>query len=171
MIRAMRVGWSDSPMPVLRYFLFVGGALLALLFAVDAVVPKEPLVTAAEASATSESATTENPGLRIRSDRKWPERIVFDTSMPTIVPPAQTAATEVSPPPTAAGEFTAKARVRESFAQFRPADESKPEAKPQPKRKIAKHRAPSAAPQVALVAQQPPRFGFFGNNFFANNSW
>jgi hypothetical protein len=151
-------------MPVLRYFLFVGGALLALLFAVDAFAPKVPVVVAAEAS-----ATTENPTLRIRSDRKWPDRIVFDTSLPTIVPPAQTAATEVSPPPpTVAGEFTAKARVRESFAQFRPADESKPEAKPQPKRKIAKHRA---APQVALVAQQPQRFGFFGNNFFANNTW
>jgi hypothetical protein len=151
-------------MPVLRYFLYVGGALLALLFAVDVYVPKEPVVTAAEAS-----APTENPTLRIRSDRKWPERIVFDTSTPTIVPPAQTAATEVSPPPpTVAGEFTAKARVRESFAQFRPADESKPEPKPQPKRKIAKHRA---APQVALVARQPQRFGFFGNNFFANNGW
>jgi hypothetical protein len=156
-------------MPVLRYFLYVGGALLALLFAVDVYVPKEPLVTAAEASAPSE-----NPTLRIRSDRKWPERIVFDTSTPTMVPPAQTAATEVSPPPppTVPGEFTAKARVRESFAQFRPADDvSKPEPKPQPKRKIAKHRAPSAAPQVALVAQQPQRFGFFGNNFFANNTW
>ena len=152
-------------MPVLRYFLFVGGALLALLFAVDAFAPKVPVVVAAAEA----SATTENPTLRIRSDRKWPDRIVFDTSLPTIVPPAQTAATEVSPPPpTAAGEFTAKARVRESFAQFRPADESKPEAKPQPKRKIAKHRA---APQVALVAQQPQRFGFFGNNFFANNTW
>ncbi len=70
-----------------------------------------------------------------------------------------------------ASEFTAKARVRESFAQFKPADEvSKPEAKPQPKRKIARHRAP-AAPQVALIAQQPQRFGLFGNNFFANNAW
>jgi hypothetical protein len=151
-------------MPVLRYFLFVGGSLLVLLFAVDAYVPKEPVVTAAEAS-----TPTDNPTLRIHSDRKWPERIVFDTNVPTIVPPAQTAATEVNlPPQTAANEFTAKARVRESFAQFRPADESKPEAKPQPKRKIAKRRAP---PQVVLVAQQPQRFGFFGNNFFANNGW
>jgi hypothetical protein len=154
-------------MPVLRYFLFVGGALLVLLFAVDALAPKAPeVVTAAEASAPSA-----NPALRIRSDRKWPERIVFDTSTPTIVPPAQTAATEVSPPPPAPGEFTAKARVRESFAQFKPADESKPEAKPQPKRKLAKHRAPPAGPQVAVVAQQPQRFGLFGNNFFANNTW
>jgi hypothetical protein len=155
-------------MPVLRYFLFVGGSLLALLFAVDAFVPKEPAVTVAEASAPSD-----NPTLRIRSDRKWPERIVFDTSAPTIVPPAQTAATEVSSPPTAAAsEFTAKARVRESFAQFKPTDEAgKPDAKSQPKRKIAKRRAPSGAPQMALVAQQPPRFGLFGNNFFANNGW
>jgi hypothetical protein len=156
-------------MPVLRYFLFVGGALLALLFAVDAFAPGSPVVAVADASATSE-----NPALRIRSDRKWPERIVFDTSTPTVVPPAQTAATEVNPPPppAAANEFTAKARVRESFAQFRPADDvSKPEAKPQPKRKVAKHRAAPAAPQVALVAQQPQRFGFFGNNFFANNTW
>jgi hypothetical protein len=154
-------------MPVLRYFLFVGGALLALLFAVDAFAPKVPVVVTAEASATAE-----NPSLRIRSDRKWPDRIVFDTSLPTIVPPARTAAAEVGPPPPTMGsEFTAKARVRESFAQFRPADESKPEAKPQPKRKIAKHRAPPAAPQVALVAQQPQRFGFFGNNFFANSAW
>src|SRR4030088_3261695 len=92
-------------MPVLRYFLFVGGALLALLFAVDAFAPKVPVVVAAEAS-----ATIENPTLRIRSDRKWPDRIVFDTSLPTIVPPAQTAATEVSPPPPAvAGGFPAKA--------------------------------------------------------------
>jgi hypothetical protein len=151
-------------MPVLRYFLFVGGSLLVLLFAVDAFVPKEPVVTAAEVS-----TPTDNPTLRIRSDRKWPERIVFDTSVPTIVPPTQTAATEVNPtPPTAASEFTAKARVRESFAQFKPADESKPQAKPQPTLKIAKQRAP---PLVVLVAQQPPRFGFFGNNFFANNAW
>jgi hypothetical protein len=153
-------------MPVLRYFVYVSGALLALLFAIDAYVPKEPVVAAAETSTPSD-----NPTLRIRSDRKWPERIVFDTSMPTIVPPAQTAAADVSqPPPTEASEFTAKARVRESFAQFGPAEESKPEAKPQSKRKIAKHRAPRA-PQVALVAQQPQRFGFFGNNFFANNGW
>jgi hypothetical protein len=156
-------------MPVLKYFLFVGGSLLALLFAIDAYIPKEPAVTAAEAGAPSD-----NPTLRIRSDRKWPERIVFDTSAPTIVPPVQTAAAEVSQPAqptTPASEFTAKARVRESFAQFKPTEEaSKPEAKPQPKRKVARHRAP-ATPQVALIAQQPPRFGLFGNNFFANNGW
>ena len=61
--------------------------------------------------------------------------------------------------------MSAKARVRESFAQFRPADDPKPEAKPLPKRKIAKVRtAPTASPMMR-VAQQP-HFGFFGNNIW-----
>jgi hypothetical protein len=143
-------------MPVLRYFLFVGGALLALLLAAGAYVPKESVVTAADAVATAE-----NPTLRIRSDRKWPERIVFDTSIPTIVPPAQTASTELKAPAQAAtSEFTAKARVRESFAQLVPPEPRKPEpqVQPQPKRKVAKHKA---NPPMMLVAQQPQRFGFF----------
>ena len=146
-------------MPLLRYFLFVGGALLALLFAVDAFAPAAPAATAANASVTIDS-----PALRIRSDRIWPERIVFDTSLPTIVPPVQTVAAQASLPtePGATSEFTAKARVRESFAQFRPSDEQKPVAKPQPKRKMAKHRA-APAPQIALAAQQQ-RFGFFASN-------
>ena len=147
-------------MPLLRYFLFVGGALLALLFAVDAFAPAVPAATAANASVTIDS-----PTLRIRSDRKWPERIVFDTSLPTIVPPVQTVAAQASLPtePGATSEFTAKARVRESFAQFRPSDdEQKPVAKPQAKRKIARHRA-APAPQIALAAQQQ-RFGFFASN-------
>lgn len=147
-------------MPVLRYFLFVGGALLALLFAVDAFAPPAPAVVAA----ANASVTVDNPTLRIRSDRKWPEKIVFDTSLPTIVPPAPTVVAQASLPAVAAtSEFTAKARVRESFAQFRPTDdEQKPVAKPQAKRKIAKHRS-APAPQIALVAQQQ-RFGFFASN-------
>src|SRR5260370_29450921 len=32
------------------------------------------------------SPEADKPIIRIKSDRKWPERIVFDTSAPTIVP-------------------------------------------------------------------------------------
>ena len=140
-------------MPVARYFFYVGGVLLALLFAVDAYVPKEPVATSTAAAA----APVENPTLRIRSDRKWPERVVYDTSLPTIVPPKTEIAAAVPAP---ASEMSAKARVRESFAQFRPADDPKPEAKPLPKRKIAKSRP--AQPMVRVA--QHPTFGFFGNN-------
>jgi len=102
------------------------------------------------------------PAIRIHSDRKWPERVVFDTSIETIVP-VQTAKAEADvPPPTPVADVSAKARVREAFAQFVPTEPKKPEAKPQRKRKIAKSRV---APPMVQVAQQP-RFGFFGNNIW-----
>ena len=139
-------------MPLARYFFLVGGVLLALLFVVDAVLPKLPVV---------DRTDTDLPVIRIHSDRKWPERVVFDTSIPTIVP-APTAKAEVvapAPVPPVVADVSAKVRVREVFAQFVAPDPKKPEPKLQRKRKIAKSRV--AAP-VVLVAQQP-RFGFFDN--------
>jgi len=152
-------------MPLARYFLFVGGTLLALLFIVAAAVP-----TVQVADTDSTDKGFDKPVIRIHSDRKWPERVVFDTSLPTIVP-AQTAKAEaIAPPPpapTPVAEASAKARVREAFAQFVPPDAKKAEPKPQRKRiKIAKRRV---APPTVVVAQQP-RYGFFANNSW-NNSW
>ena len=120
-------------MPLARYFLFVGGVLLALLFVADALLPKLP---------AAETANANLPVIRIHSDRKWPERVVFDTSIPTIVP-AQTAKAEAvvpAPAPTIVADVSAKTRVREVFAQFVPPDPKKPEAKLQRKRKIVKNR-------------------------------
>src|SRR5882724_2678531 len=63
-------------MPLARYFLYVGGVLLTLVFILDACLTKFPVM---------ESAHVNSPIIRIRSDRKWPERIVFYTTPPTIV--------------------------------------------------------------------------------------
>jgi hypothetical protein len=141
-------------MPVARYFLFVGGALLALLFVLDAVLPKVPVAASTEASADRST-------IRIHSDRKWPERVVFDTSLPTIIPAttAKAEAAAIGPAPAQVSEVSAKVRVRDAFAQL-PFDPKTSEPKPQPKRKIAKKHV---TPPVMLVAQQP-RFGFFDNN-------
>jgi hypothetical protein len=144
-------------MPLMRYFLVVGGALLALLFITDAYLPKLP---------AAERADTDLPVIRIHSDRKWPERVVFDTSRP-IVAAAPTAAAM----PAAVADLSAKARVREAFAQLLPTPEQKQAqlstpAKPDPKphkRKIAKRRPAPPTPPVMLVAQQP-QFGFFGRS-------
>ena len=145
-------------MPIARYFFYVGGVLLALLFAMDTFVPKEPV-----AGSTASAAPIENPTLRIRSDHKWPERVVYDTSLPTIVrPKVEVAAAAVVPTPPPAAEMSAKSRVRESFAQFKPADDPKPEAKPVPKRKVAKARVASPPMRVA----QQPHFGFFASNIW-----
>jgi hypothetical protein len=108
----------------------------------------------------------ESPILRIRSDRKWPEAIVYDTSLPTIAPPmAEIAAAAAAVVPTPAADSSAKVRARESFAQLKPGDDPKPEAKPRPKRKIAKARAAPRNPPMVRVAQQPP-FGFFASNIW-----
>jgi len=142
-------------MPLARYFFFVGGVLLALLFVVDAVLPKLPV---------ADRTDTDLPVIRIHSDRKWPERVVFDTSIPTIVP-AQAVNAEAVVPAVAA-DVPAKVRVREAYAQLAPPEPKKPEPKLQRKRKIAKSHT---APPMVVVAQQP-RFGFFDNSTW-NSTW
>jgi len=147
-------------MPLVRYFLFVGGVLLALLFISDAYLPNLPV-------ADRDYAGVDKSIIRLHSDRKWPERVVFDTSRPTEVPPqiASMAASATAPKPVA--DVSTTARTREALAQL-PLDPklaqlsatTRPEPKLQPKRKIAKRRA---APPMVLVAQQP-QFGFFTNN-------
>ncbi len=100
-------------MPLARYFFFVGGVLLALLFIADACLPKLPV---------ADRANADLPVIRIHSDRKWPERVVYDTSLPTNIP-AQIANTEASvPAPAAVADVPAKTQVREAFAQLQPSD-------------------------------------------------
>jgi len=161
-------------MPVARYFLFVGGVLLALLLAIDTLVPQQAIVASQAAPSVNKTM------VRIRSDQKLPERVVYDTSLPTIVPPsavtAQVTAPVVAPPASvmASADATAQARVRETFAQFVPAEAKKPEAQVQRKRKITKTRpAPpmqiAQQPRQMRIAQQS-HFGFFGGSNW-NSTW
>lgn len=62
-------------MPIFRYFVFVGGLLLALLFATDRYLPAP-----VEQSGPSDPDRTI---IRIASARTFPEKIVFDTRPPT----------------------------------------------------------------------------------------
>jgi hypothetical protein len=148
-------------MPLARYFLYVGGVLLTLVFILDACLTKLPVM---------ERAHVNSPIIRINSVPKWPERIVFDTTLPTIVP-AQTAIAEdrVSSPATVT-DVAAKEREREAFALMQPPDAkrlepSSPgrrELKPQRQRKIAKRHV---MPRSLFVARQP-QFGWFGNTIW-----
>jgi len=157
MNRANGAGGAKS-MPVARYFLLVGGVLLALLFALDALAPQQVAVAGNAAPSINKTV------VRIRSDQKLPERVVYDTSLPTIVPPA--AATRIAAaPPAPAADVSAQARVRDTFAQFVPPEVKKLDKKLEPqaprKRKIAKSRP--AQPLPLRFAQQQ-HFGFFGNS-------
>jgi hypothetical protein len=149
-------------MPVMRYFVFVGGALLALLFIVNACLPASPVAQSSSRQASDLSI------VRIHSDQKWPERVVFDTSGPTITPaPAAVAAAPEAPlPQKTASAQPSKTPVREAFAQMRnPNDPHSSEPKRKRKSVAKNYAAPLnyGSPQRMLVAQQPP-FAFFGRN-------
>jgi hypothetical protein len=157
-------------MPVARYFLFVGGVLLALLFVIGSYMPQPPVETAA-------NTESDKPFIRINSERKWPEAVVFDTSHPPAVAAPAVVAANV---PASAPVISANARVREAYAQFQPSDQKQlqpskqvqpqppavkmAQLKPQPKRRVTKNRT---GPPIVLAAQQP-RFGF---GFFTNGTW
>jgi len=144
------LGRSEQRLPLTRYFLRVGGVLLALLLALEAYLPKLPVADRAEANL---------PVIPIHSDRKWPERVVFDTSLPTIVP-AQVASSEPSTPPPVA---SAAAAARRAFAQMQPTETRQLQPnlkKPQRRSRIARRYAPP--PPFAPPPQW--QFGWFGQN-------
>lgn len=143
-------------MPLMRYFIFVGGALLALLFIADACLPALP-VTVASRSDTDLSV------IRIHSDTKWPERVVFDTTRPTIIPVPAPVVAEAAPVQQKVAATPSKRGVREAFAQL-PAIPAR--LKPKRKTVARNYAGPNyAGPPRMLVAQQRPVF-FFGNNIW-----
>ena len=90
-----------SIMPVLRYFTFVGGALLALLIGVSFFIPEPETITRPDSA---------RPVIRIASDRVGPPRVDIDTrvqiavvpaSVPEILPqaPARVAQVQLNAPP------------------------------------------------------------------------
>jgi hypothetical protein len=123
---------------LVRYFLYAGGALLALLFLVDRYSPVVPATGASNDQMQESSLDKEI--LRIQSAQKWPQKIVFDTSMPTIIPPPALVVS-VPPPPTAEA-------VNKSLLDARA--EAKPAVKAQtPPRKVARHRTNKLVPLQA----------------------
>jgi hypothetical protein len=142
-------------MPLARYFLYVGGVLLALLFVWDAYLPRLPVADRAPANL---------PVIRIHSDRKWPDRIVYDTSVPTIIP-TQVAGGEVSVhAPAIIAEASVGIREREAFAQLQSSD-AKELRPPNPRirePRLRRLHKKKPAPPPVLMARYP-RFDWFGN--------
>lgn len=146
-------------MLVCRYFVYVGGALLALLLAFGAVLPKLPQ--------GESTVAADAPVIRIHSERKWPERVVLDTNapMPVTVAKADNAAVQSA----AVAETPSKAGVREALAQLPPtapkvtaADAKRPVQKTAPRRKVARARfVPRQFMPMPMMVAQQPRFGLF----------
>ena len=67
-------------MPLMKYFVFVGSALVLLLLAMNWLLP--------DPTAEPVYSSTEGPSLRISSIETLPEKVVLDNTMPyTVVPP------------------------------------------------------------------------------------
>ena len=75
-------------MPIGQYIAWVGTSLLALLFVANWFLP--------QSLAEPTAAETNRPVIRIASMQQQPERIVIDTSLPTIVPPPTLAVDAIS---------------------------------------------------------------------------
>jgi hypothetical protein len=150
-------------MPLARYFLYVGGVLLTLLFTFDAYLTEVPV---------AQRAYPNVPVIRIHSDRKWPDRVVFDTSLPAVpVPPRQTAIVEERVPssPTVA-DVAVNEREREAFALLQPSDPKHLQPSAPGRRAVTQQRQRRIAkrhviPRSMLAARQP-HFGWFGNTFW-----
>jgi hypothetical protein len=153
-------------MPLFLYFGWVGSFLLAALFAVgwwppgnvpDAPRPKAPL--------------SESIHIRILSDHKWPERVVFDTTGSGLAP-AQSAQAQTGPQDQNARQKPVAVERHdpiEAFAEMRrgtvegclqppcSADQN-PESSASPNRKAALLRSHPAVSRAANALTAPNPF-------------
>jgi hypothetical protein len=102
--------------PIVRYFIFVGGALTALLLLAGWCLPTPPVMFA-------DHLTIDRATIRIKSARKWPEKVVLDTSQPIIPPPAVEEPPAAQSVPLSSEEMADQSNL-EAMAQLRPANSS-----------------------------------------------
>jgi hypothetical protein len=86
--------------PIARYFIFVGATLAALLLIADWCLPTPPAMFAKQ-------LVIDKSIIRIKSAHKWPEKIVLDTSQPTITPLAVADRSQESAERPAGGSYDA----------------------------------------------------------------
>ena len=150
-------------MPLARYFLLVGGALLVVLLVAGACLPSAPVV---------EQVETQRTKIRIHTEMKPPERVVFDTSMPAVTRPLGPVTAETGAPSLpSADDVSTKARM--AFAHLQSSDVSKskladtkrPELKSAPSRKSETRKRAAAPRKVRLVARHP-QFDWFGGRMW-----
>lgn len=147
-------------MPLMKYFGLVGSALVLLLIGIGWFFPQpvpEPI-----------RSGTERPLIRISSVEQLPERVMIDTSLPTIVPPPS-----IGSVPSIAAMESAQQRLQGAFAELDSSPSPTPPkavagvlaktksiAKREPAKKVVAHRAAqplNIAPAPSYIVQARPR--------------
>ena len=126
-------------MPIGRYIAWVGASLLVLLLVANWFFP-QPL-------AEPTAAETNRPVIRIASMQQPPERIVIDTSLPTIVPPPSLTEDSISDEQPAQGQAYASINPHTTVIA---AEKKKSKAK----KKQVNH-PPSASPAIVVASNSP----------------
>jgi hypothetical protein len=118
-------------MPLLRYFTFAGGALVALLMVVSSYFPETETLTHSDVA---------RPFVRIATDRVGPPRVEFDTRVQTPVVPTPVleapqqvpalAEAQLSPPLTTTALAPTKVAHKKTVVAKRP-DRQRMAANPQ----------------------------------------
>lgn len=129
-------------MPLIRYFIFTGGVLLALLLLASHYMGSPDNVVA---------QAGQDPVVRIHSAQQWPEKIILDTSAPRVPPPDVAVAAAPSPP----SEIqAAQGRTREAFAMAaQPTAEPKRATPRAPSRRVAQRHHQHPVPR-AMASDQ-----------------
>lgn len=146
----------------LRFAGAAGAVLLALMLIANAFMPTD-------ATPVQEQQASNMPKIRITADRKGPELVQIDTSLPTVSPPPQ-AFTAPAPLPPPVREARAEAPDDQVAAKVA---DAKPEAKHKAthRRTYAQQQQPPRGyPYYPYPQQQPmmprPQFaGLFGGWF------
>jgi hypothetical protein len=134
-------------MPIFRYFVFVGGFLIAALLVAAPYLPTE----------TRQSKSGGQPvEINIKSNQKWLEKIVYDTSLRTMraPPPADVideapavplVDTQIYQPNDAMAEMTPTApKIEKHRAKVSAAPKKVRVAKKSFRERLAQHRAPES---------------------------
>jgi hypothetical protein len=130
-----------AEMPLQQYFLFVGGALLILLFIAGLLTP---LQTPYERFASSPNF----PPIRIHSARRGPDAVVIDTSKSTLGPMMAAHGDMVAPEVVASAAPAAAEQNTPIFAQRNDANEQT-RPKEDPASRSAEHAGKKRKPILA----------------------
>jgi len=147
-------------MPVAGYFRNVGAALFALLMIADFYLPKPPV---------THTGSSDPAIIRIHSDQKWPEPVVFDTTKAVIAAAPSPLDGDAPAPPAAREMSTNRAgasAARDALALMPSQDLRRVASVEQRNRRVTAKRAARSTrkhlqPQIVLAARQG-QFAWFG---------
>jgi len=136
--------------PLVRYFVVVTSVLLAMLAVANWYLPSPPPLP-------NQAAEIDKTTLRIRSERKWPQKIEFDTAMDPFIAASAPRTVASAAPAVAAAPREKPALDALAQAKLPEAEIAKPKSKTRSVR-----RAPRSTPRVVVAANPPTPGWSFG---------